>query len=349
MTVVRELLIKIGFIRDKKTTQAVNKTIDKTKKNLKETGKEAEKVQKTTEKSDKSFLSFGRKLFLRTSFYAYAIKKYIDLLNKFVVASLDQRDLAKSLSLSNEELNAFLKSAEQFRLRPEDALKALGLLNEELAQARNGFNSLHRIRTILPGISLDQNENAIENFRRILVYLSNITDETSRKDLAERVFQGSGVQIARIAGNMEQFNKSFADIASRRILTKEDEESLERFEKAVINLKSAFNDFFTAFALKITPLIDLITGLFNTYNKFNRMADEAEIKLKNTTFSDVLKLANITSPFVGIPNLNVTNNIEVPAGTTEQQAQSIGTAIQNSMVDFMNDWIVIQNNNTRVE
>jgi len=104
MSIVRSLLIKIGFQTDKSSVNQANRTVDR----------------------------FKSKFALIAASATYAATKVVGFFNSIANSLLDADDLSKALGISLEQLIAIQKAASNFRIDETQISGALNTLNELL-------------------------------------------------------------------------------------------------------------------------------------------------------------------------------------------------------------------------
>lgn len=357
MTVVRELTTVLGFVVDKKGVEEFNRTI----------------------------IGFKTKFAIAATAAAAFVAKTLEFFNDISNATLDANDLAKSIGISFQEFIKLRRAAEDFRIDPKNFESALRSLSKMLREAKYGMGDLANI-AYYTGIEFRDKftgevKNARDLFIDILKRINEARTETEKFSIAKFFFGEEDAQkfikFAQEAGdNLDVLTGKYANYA------KSLEDSLPAFEdvnKSIRSFWNTFESFKMAFVEDILPAITAgvkvlevvmkgigyvargIKGAFKMVGEgLNRelMADFAEIpdfevqatqKINRIMENQAAKSAPAA---ITEQNFNIDTKIEmqVPAGTTEQQQvilrETVDEAIKGALIDQVRE---IYNNNPQVE
>lgn len=367
MAIVRELLVRIGFITDKRAINATNNAI---------TG-------------------FRTRFALAATAATYALSKITGFFGDIAQASLQAQGLAATLGLSIEELNAINKGFKKFDFNDSQIETVLTTLNEKFTDFRIGASD--EIGKVAAGLTfeVDRNAGPLKFFRDYLIELGKVQDETQRIKLATTLF---GNQVAPLISNLSQ-NVGGLDEAITKAFKanpdlKESTEALKEYRQAINEISDAWSNLSLALSKTVVPVFtnilnilssisEIYRGLF-TFNApvlkagleqgskifdplfketglsyisdfFKELAKRYSINLNNQDQNDPYGFNNSSrflNPFAATNDMAVTNNVEinVPPGTNAQQAESLTDYVLNAIYDgVMNVFRQIQNNNPQVE
>ncbi len=356
MTVVRELTTVLGFVVDKKGVEDFNRTI----------------------------IGFKTKFAIAATAAATFVSKTLDFFKDISDATLDANDLARNIGISFQEFLKLRRTAEDFRIDPNNFESALKSLNKMLRDAKYGMGDLANI-AYFTGIEFRDNftgevKNARDLFIDILKRINEARTETEKFSIAKFFFGEEDAQkfikFAIEAGeNLDVLSSKYTDYA------KSLENSLPAFEdvnKSIRTFWNTFESFKIAFIEDILPTITAgvkvlevtmkgvgyvvrgIKGAFNLIGQgINReiLSDFSEIP--DLEFESTQKINRImenqavkNAPAVTEQNFNIDTKIEmqVPSGTTEQQQvvlrETVDEAIKSALIDQVRE---IYNNNPQVE
>lgn len=378
MSVVRSLLVRVGFQTDRSSVNQANKVVDR----------------------------FKLRLALIASAATYAATKVVGFFNSIGTRLLNADDLARTLGLSLKEIIAIQKAASNFRIDENQINAAFTKLNELLVGFRTKTNlELAEIARALR-FEITEEDTALSIFDKINTGLANVASIQERIRIAGNIY-GSEIapQIAELAGNVEKFNdanKNFLDNSS------DIQKSVEAF-KAYDQAIRGFNEAWQTFAIEIAPdvvnaLTNIVDGIKNNFEwvKFfynfqsglfqfarNPFTNQQPLKdalmqgsrLLDPIFNDVKssvgsaassakgiildaasglnkyaensdEFRNLNGRFAsqGTPNFTFNNDINVAPGTSLEQTQSMTEAITDSFRSAIeNSWREIQYNNPQVE
>lgn len=372
MSIVRSLLIKVGFVTDKQTINQTNKAI----------------------------AGFKTRFAIAASAATYAFSKIANYFTDVAYAALDAEKLARSLGVSFVEFTKLQKAFQAFGVDDKQFNAFFEGLNQNL------FNFRYKLDGELVKLAQafnfkpDEIKDVTEIFDAVINKLSTIQNFAQRKDFAEAFFKGMGERLATIAGRLDEFKSKVdeSDTAAKNL-----EKSLPAFEKyreAVNGLSEAWQNFVIVTSEYVIPaltkLIDYlkpalqiltaVTGIYSSLFKGDKQGiiDNAKSASKaldpafegvNSAYQGTKNvvgefLSDIFSPWwqrfndyvenrdygmtpataMGAPI--VTNNIDIQVGpgTTEQQAQFMSDRIEQQVEEsIMSTFQRIQNNNPMVE
>lgn len=230
MTVVRELVTKLGFQVDR-------------------TG---------LDKFEKSIVGFKTKFAIASAAATAFVKKTLDYFSDISKAAQDTEFLAKQTGIATEKFVALRKAAQEFQLEPNKFDQYFSTLNTALRDAQVGSGKLYEIlqksRDRLSGVAKLNlfpfaEKNDVEGaFKAIIDYVGSLDDIAEKARVLEHIFgdvdrglfsiieQGSKAFEVATARNKE-FGESFVANIPK---TKEYEKTLNGFYTELEKLQTAF-------------------------------------------------------------------------------------------------------------
>jgi uncharacterized protein YozE (UPF0346 family) len=376
MSIVRSLLIKVGFVTDRGSVNETNRAIS----------------------------GFKTRFAVAASLATYAFSKIAQFFGDIASATLDASELANTLGISLKQLTAIQNAAQKVgRLDFKQTGAAFSTLNKML----NGFKTQadNTLASIAEGLKfkLSREDSPEKVFQNILTGLNQIASSTERIRLASNIFGDElGPKIAALSLNIDKFNESVDDFQGIGEKTEESLESLRNYEEAVNSLGRAWNAFTISVSATLFPVLEKIINYLEIASDFYRnlfsfdlsglkKTAEAGSKLLDPLFekTGLNKVSNFFKEFWGgetLPKMwdkdvfnrigeyienkpgykyegflappnpmnmaPITNNIDisVPPGTTEEQADYISNNIKQAIEDLWEQQFrQIQYNNPRVE
>ena len=367
MSIVRSLLISIGFVNDKK---AINET-------------------------NKAITGFKTRFALAATTASYALKIVKDFFSSVAAATLDTDELARSMGYSLKQVVALQQGFQKFRINDSQASAILQTLQKDLDEFSQGYG---RLRALMRdhGLEIPKNATPLELFDTILKYLQKIDNEVIRSQIANIFFPGLGIKISDLAVNMNEFKESVDGAYEALKKTPDIKEDLRDYEQSVNSITRSLWDLFKIIIVTVGPAVRelseylqqvvrfynaIFTGDFSTLksslstisDQFTKLGDglfnkvEAGIKSITGYFNPYVQF-DPNAPKASLSNgvsynwmesmlpaswVNYVNNqveINVPAGTTQEQTQYLGTQIERLISDSINATFQdIQYNNPQVE
>jgi hypothetical protein len=385
MSIVRSLLIKIGFQNDRSSFNAAEKSVSR----------------------------FKTKAVAAAGAISYAFVKVASYFTNFASNILDTNEFSKHIGIAIDDLYALQRAAQKVaRIEEKDFQTALGNIQKMFNDLRMGAGGELQHIADYTGIQVDRiNDTAQTIFFKFLGYLQGINSEAERSRIAENLFKGVDFKkFANLAGNMERFTDSAKDFAENGQKISGQITQLEGYIEAVNELGIAWQNFVVGISSHVIPVIqDLISPLSQVFGyvkdisnivKFSKdfwgtiftgdiegFKENAKFgsKILDAPFAAVGSAASGAGKFIsdlisenlgpfwqrfvdyaegrdrhpdfmrpgmagGAPNVTVNNEINVPAGTTEEQAQYTADRIQRTIDESIdNTWRMIQYNYPTVE
>lgn len=314
MSVVRSLLISIGFKSD-------NSGVKKTEKNI---------------------IGMTGRIAASFTILKFFAKRVVGFFSEIADAIINSSFLAKRLGVSLKEISGIEKAGLDFGLDKKQIQSSLSLVSDLLTNFRNGTND--ELAKIARGIKFEisAQDNALDVFLNILKALSKINSETDRIAKADLIFGKSlGVQISMLANDVDRFEKL---VNENRLSNEfvESEKQAEDFKRSLDKLSVAFDNFSNILSFTIFPLLTEIfksltfvaetfrallnPNLKNLSNIGQRFADSSIVGQGFQSVGEGFRsgLFDVNDKFNEInPQVTVTNTINVPQGTTSEMAQSM--------------------------
>jgi TP901 family phage tail tape measure protein len=354
MSIVRSLLISVGFVTDRKSITKTNKAIE----------------------------GFKTRFSIAASAAAYAFSRVLNFFGDIASAVLDANDLAATLGISLNEMRALNEAASNFGFRNKKVSDALATVNNLIIKTKNGFGDLDKISNRLR-INIDKNGTVTEVFTQILQGLSDIDNEQHRISEAAKIFGDNlGKAVSDLSQNIDKFRASAKELEKTTSNTEKDIEVLKKLENSIYTLgvawKKLFEDitkaiapFLTSVTDSLTKIADLKKNFFglntNSFKEFGesvidfftadfkkideKIGELQEKFLQYTTNQAPLGIDQLAPNNSSISNggaVSITNNFEInnPPGTSDEDSLSTWQKIKNELVASFNDaFREIQNNN----
>lgn len=378
MSIVRSLLIKVGFANDRQSESNANRSINR----------------------------FKSRALLAASAIGYAFGRVASYFNDFANNILDTDLFAKHIGIAIEDLYALQKAAQKVaRIEEKDFQTAIGNIHRMFHDLKVGASGELQAISDSLGIQLDRvNDNGATIFNKILTALSQVEDASQRSRIAENIFKGVDYKkFASLAGNMTEFASATKEFASQGKEVGESLGTLNDYVQAVNSLNQAWQSFVVTIAKDVIPVLTQLLGpleqvfelakvsgnFYKTIFQGNLQGFKDNLKegsrLLDPVFESIANAAKGTGRFLssaledygkpafqsvvdyvenkegysysngisnpmGSPNVTINNEITVPNGTTEDQAKFIADSIQRTIEDsIQSTFMQIQYNNPVVE
>lgn len=306
----------------------------------------------------------------------------INFLNGISANAKGIDNLSRSLGISVNELLAMEKAASNIGIDASSFQNVLRITDNLFQDFRQGGSRLREFARGLR-IEIDPNGNAQDALNAILIGLRNIENEQQRIAVAREYFPGLGVQVSDLARDFDKFSNSTQNFLATQGDIQPVIDGLKEYDKAINSLNNSFISLAQNVITLITPALNALSGTLNLLvgtissilnadmasfvnsvkNFSDQFLDKPEdnrvgfLKRIGYELNQDLFLDN-QSPLARIPytapggTSNMTNNIEinVPVGTTEEQANFISESIINAIDDrIFNTFMQVQSNNPVVE
>lgn len=360
MTIVRELVTRLGF------------TFDRT--NL--------------DKFERSIIGFKTKVAVGIGIIGLAFKKVIDYAQEFSNKVLNTNALAKFSKSSVQSLDALQKAFQKFNVPEEAFNQFFGKLTLGIKEASRGVdNEFRRLVTQSQGAvrlfvngQLTTSKQAIDD---IMAYIRGIADESEKLRIVQNIFEVD-IATADAIVNISNLTKSEFDQLIEKekqsldLLNKQ-KDAANKFKEQVNQLNTEWDKFKGNVAGFAVPKIATFLGNINRFTEtFQQEGAGAGFKEIGAHVKDAVlflfgqdylsrvkrEVAAEDEDFqrrlVEYQNggmnsqANVTNNnkfeFNVPPGTTEQQATFLTEAVKTTMSSFWDEKVrEVINNNPQVE
>jgi len=362
MSIVRSLLISIGFVNDKK---AINET-------------------------NKAITGFKTRFALAATTATYAFKIINDFFSGIADATLETDDLARSMGYTLNQIIALQRGFQKFRINDTQASAILQTLHKDLTEFSQGYG---RLRTLMRehGLEIPKNATPIELLDTILKYLQKIDDEVIRSQIANKFFPGLGIKISDVSVHMKEFKESVDESYEALQKTPDIKEELNEYKQGINSITNSLDSLFKTIVVKSAPaitflseniklLVELLSsalsfdlqgvknafsGIGGQFKKFyGFIAEKTGLDVAGKRFKEYAENENTSPPpinsnvnwaemFLPASWVNYVNNqveINMPAGTTQEQTQYLGTQIERLISDSINATFQdIQYNNPVIE
>lgn len=379
MSIVRSLLVSVGFKIDKQSIRT----------------------------SERAIGSFKVGLAGITAAATYAFAQVARFLSQISSAAIEADDLSRALGISLKEFSQLQRASAGFGLDEKEFSSALSSLNRLLLGFRQGTNSELSQIAYYTGLDITRaGITAKEMFVEILSYISTLRTESDKLRVAENIFglgtQGSA-RLVDISKNLEGFESAILEAESFGDSVESSLPGLKEYNLAVRDLIQALKELAFELSAVILPAIRSLTSALRIVSRLSKILLDNFNAILNAdfkTFKDrlvdafdlasplLLEVKNIpsiagsivegigrfagdalkfilpdrlqnaalgfNSGLAGSPSMSssliVNNEINVPAGTSESQAQYIADQIQQTVDDSIyNTFRQIQYNNPMAE
>jgi len=376
VSIVRSLLVRIGFITDKKGVNSANTAIK----------------------------GITRNFTLAATAATFLARKVFSFFNDVAQASLEADGLARTLGISIEQLNALNKGFKKFDFNDAQINAVLRNVNKRFNEFRIG--AINDIELVASGLDFEVNRNTgpLKFLKDYLIALGDVGSETERIRIATVDF---GEEIGPLLSNLSQ-DVNGLDTAITKAFTEnhdlsESTESLKLYRQSVNELNEAWDNFIISLSGNVIPALtillkyltgisDVVSGIlrldgtaiskgvnkisaafdpifegtilgrtsdyfksfFGGKSLFNAVTDPDALK----RFSDYAEnkegyqYSGFFNPALSANSMGVTNNIEinVPPGTNLDQSEGIAGIVTDALREFVwNLFSQIQNDNPQVE
>lgn len=362
MTIVRELTTKLSFQVDKKGIQEFNRQI----------------------------IGIKSKMALAVGVVGGFITAIFKATNAVSAMVLDAEELAEKTEMSVTNLLALQQAGKQFRIAPEETSRFLTNFADSVLEARNGYGELFKLTKRFKVNVRDGNGEIKKTdnlFFEIADKISKVNNKQQRlfafsqlvgKDLAgkfDEFFSNGSDGVKELQKNFESFGQQLEG----------QKDTFQEYEKNLSSLQSEFSTFGRELVLAFAPALTKVLQGFNSifklskeklgggakgfFNAFGAVAtDQLMTFLGFQTASNVKKQfldddnsfnLEVSHRFREVArkkkeNINVTSNntvnIEVPVGSTEEQASFISETVEKSIKESQDVMIRgLQNDNPQVE
>lgn len=379
MAIVRELLIRVGLVGDKKSASQVEKSIS----------------------------TFKKRALIAVSAITFAFQRVSNFFSDFATRILDTDEFSRHIGLAIEDLYALQKAASSVaRVEERDFRIALGNIQKMFFDLRTGANQELDLIAHYLGFNIDTiNDDGTTIFLKILHGLSKVEDAAERSRIAENIFKGTDfAKFATLAGSMEKLAEETKKFSASGNAISGQIERLKAYEKSVRSLKDAWDDFVISASEHLIPVLtgmlqalkdftpafeevftslkaikdfwgsifdfwgataqadwegikessrrmsNSLTALDDSLTRVQRQAAENQQGTSQIAISPEGKVLRQGIDYFGAPPINITNEIRVPEGTTTEQAaymmDEIGRVVQDSI---MSAFMQIQHENPLVE
>lgn len=374
MSIVRSLLISIGFQTDKK---AINET-------------------------NRAITGFKTRFAIAATAASYAFKVIAGFFSDIARATLDSDELARSLGISLKELQAMQQVAARFRISPEQLAGAFSTAKKDLDEFAQGFGRLPEILRKLK-IEISKDAGPKELFDKYIEAIRGIENEQGRIKVATDLFGDQlGVKIADLSIRYDEFKEAVKEAYAQLEKQPDVLTAAKAYEESVNKLTEAWNRFTYSLSTTVFPvlqkLIEYLTiasdfaknvfnldasGIKGNLNAASKLVDplfkatglnHVSDFFKNTFFNGQSALNGIDRSTFGKINdyienkpgyeykgfltppsasmAPITTNIEVnvPSGTQGDQVDFMSDRIKQAVDEsIMDTFYRIQNNNPVVE
>ncbi len=367
MSIVRELLIKIGFKTEKTEINNANKAI----------------------------LGFKSKFALVGNAVVDLTSKVLQFAREVSGSIIATDNLARSIGTTYNSLKASQKAASQLANVTEDQFNSAIKKSSELIKGFQRGDGVLKKLALEFNLDFDGLESAEELFVKILKTIGKFDKDTKRIEVAKAFFgEGGENELADLSRKTAQFISLSKSNENNKLIDDDTVKNAKEFSTALNGLidnlkglgvklantlfppiswlikaleysfdlfKSIFTFDFKLFVESVTSIGMMFDNLFYDIKQYAIKAGEAikamlpdwlQKRMEDRPFANATAFTDPTKGFGSNTSQNNTYNTEiiVSPGTSEQVAKEISTAFeQNVREATMNDWINIRHNLSNAE
>lgn len=292
--IVRELLIRLGFVTDK---QAINQT-------------------------NRAIVGFKTRFAIAASAATFAFSKVAGFFDNIANSTIEASNLADALGISITNLVKLNQASQSFGFKDGQFGDALNKSNKLLVDFRNGLGALPEIARQLK-IDLDPQDDAQTFLNKFLKALDEISSFSDRKTIASRIYGDDlGSKLANLSRNLDAFTNKAESFNSLGESTQNSLDNALKYRDALIQLQSTFTRLGQEAGVVVFPALTKgFEGLATGVREFTKYLD-AVIKLygfifgKNT-YQDFLQSVKPVSEFIDNLGSGIGNGIRSLAEKVE--------------------------------
>lgn len=363
MTIVRSLVTKLGFKVDK--TGLAN--------------------------FEKSILGIKAKISIAAAALGVFANKIVNTFDELSKSVANTDFFSKSINLTTKELVALQKTAEQFGIDEKAFQPALKNLSKGLYNAERGFGLVYELQRKSQGklnlFEFVQNKDAKQALAAVLDYINDLETIAQKEEVIKDVFGDISsargiIELSKLGGQeylrLSESNISLGENVENFV------EDANKLQLSITKLSQAFNDLYISasqvIAGPLLTVIDYVTDFISGISSFfksvkkigfvetiNKNVPESQNPINsweelfekgkeafNNFFSanDAYKNMSMTPSYNNSP-ISISNNIQitVPPSTTEEQGNTLGQIITETILDTFFERKVRQviNDNPQVE
>lgn len=272
MSIVRSLLIKIGFQTDKKALTNVNRSIE----------------------------GFKTRFAIAAASVGFALKKAFDLFDNLAASTIQAQNFAKYLGVSLKEMIQLQKAFKGFGIDENQFDQIFSRLNKLLVDFRTGANN--ELRKLAQDLNFEIQADAgpIQLLFDVLTAISKL-NESDRARVSGNIFSPEvATQIAEVSTNLDKIVSSARSYEDAAKNIEDSTKVLREYKRAMDDIQNSIYDLsitLSSIALPyITPLLNIFKGLIDMYDglfnlNFNKVV--SSVKSISKSLDDVFDLTGM--------------------------------------------------------
>lgn len=326
---------------------------------------------------EKSITSFKKSIVTTTGDITSAISKTIDFFSTLTNASIKTRDIAEFAGIATSEFVAMREAAGELGVNTQTFDKFILKLSTDISNAKAGFGDfIDLVRKNSGKISAPNQLNDIDNLRKALSEIFDLVQSIDEKQAKVRFLGNFGLDFDEandFLRLMDQGKSKFIELTQARKKYGEEVEANaaadREYKKQVDGLSRTFSRYVDNILRSVVPALNQllehsrqtvelientaeqggggVSGFFK--NLISAPFELAALYAKDSTKqSATISAQALATPTNQTNNLNV--EINVPAGTTQEQALFLADAMRKAVDDVLQQQTrEIINNNPQVE
>lgn len=336
MSIVRELLISVGFKVDNKGANNVNKSIGR-------------------------IISRYRLMALAA---VYAFSRVARFFTGMAKEITDADTLARRLNITLAEIAAIQRAGLEFGFDEKQINSVLTTVNKLFEEMRSGSGDT--LKNISKSLNFEVDEvqdNVVSILFKILQGLNdNLIHESDRLRVSGTIFgEDLSRTISDVSKNLDAFRIAIKNFSEYGKQVEASTPDFERYQKAVSDFSNAWRDFMERLTTTLLPtftfIFDRLTDILNSFranpnydpNGYKKYVPQFLNDIDDY-FKSLLPASWFSQSALATPNITINNDISVPPGSTEDQAKFMSEEISQRVQDTIdNSWRQIQNNSPMVE
>lgn len=347
MSIVRSLLVSLGFKVDKKSAKEADQTIK----------------------------GFSKQLLVVGTAATYAFRIVKNAISNISNGILESDELARSLGLSLAEIESLQEGFQKFRISDSSFKSLFATLQKDLDDFKKGVGRLPEIIR-QTGIQVTENSPLTTYFEELIKYLGQFENETDRINVSSELFgEALKVKLSDLSANFDEFKKTVSETYTVLKDTPDLTDKFKDYEQQLNNISKSFSDLVKTFTIELSPLISKLFELLQyalgyvggSLSFLSGGGFEKSIKSNEEGLGLLSRFGNwLSSGFESAGNsllnldprnnmqpafyVNNTIDVNVPQGTTAEQTKFLSEEMQSLIDDsIMDTFYRIQNNNPQVE
>lgn len=341
MTIVRSLLVAVGFKTD-------DSGIKKTEKNI---------------------LGMTARIGASFTVLKFFAKRVVGFFSDIADSIINTSFLAKRLGVDLKDIASLEKAGIEFGVNKKSIqdllLTTQKLINDQKLGINADLQTLARVRSF----EIEANENAITLLFKILKSYENISNDQDRIRISEKTFANVSANfILELSKNIDDFKKVFEENKLNDTVLGDEKNALD-FKKSLDKLSDSFDKILELLSVTLFPLLtnlfdaitfftDTVRALFNP--NLNRLKNVGERFAKSGFLGEATQsfgtglssgLFDVNDKFNAInPSVTVNNEINLPEGTSSEMAKNLLDDFVKTVDDGINKvFKQIANDNPLVE